>query len=301
MTIQSIPYVTLLGILFGSTLIASRFSVGQFQPTTYIGLRLTMAGLGHVVIYTLSRQRHWPAGRRLWQHGITLGVIGTAIPMTSIVISLQYLSSGVASLLITTGPALTVLLAHFFLPDEALNRRKSGGVILALGGAALLALRGESGLPNVSQASPVGYGLVLLAMVTSSCMTIYARRYMRDLDAFDVASIRMFAAALTIMPLSVLLVGLDLHAVDSQGYLALVYAALVGTFAGMMLAFHNIKRFGATAAAMTAYIIPLVAGVGGILVLGETFTVTMLVGMGIIIMGIAIINQSSPAQASPGP
>jgi drug/metabolite transporter (DMT)-like permease len=257
-----------------------------------------MAGLSHVVIYTLSRQRHWPADRRLWRHGIILGVIGTAIPMTAIVLSLQYLSSGVASLLITTGPALTVLLAHFFLPDEALNRRKSGGVMLALGGAALLTLRGESGLPDVSQASSVGYGLVLLGIATSSCMTVYARRYMRDLDAFDVASIRMFTAALTIMPLSILLVGLDLHTVDGQGYLALVYAALVGTFAGMMLAFHNIKRFGATAAAMTAYIIPLVAGIGGILVLGETFTVTMLVGMGIIIIGIAIINQSSPTQAS---
>jgi drug/metabolite transporter (DMT)-like permease len=291
LTVQALPYITFLGLLFGTTLIASRFSVGQFQPTTYIGLRLTMAGLGHVAIYSLARRRHWPTDRRLWRHAAVLGVVGTAIPMTAIAASLQYQSSGITSLLITTSPAITVLLAHFFLPDEALTRRKGLGVTLALGGAALLALRGESGLPDASQASPIGYGLVLLAMVSGSSMTVYARKYMRDLDAFDVASIRMFVATLAVMPLSILLIGFDLHAVNGQGYFALAYAALVGTFAGMMLAFYNVKRFGATAAAMTAYVVPVVAGIGGILFLGEKFTVVMLIGMGIIVSGIAIINQ----------
>jgi drug/metabolite transporter (DMT)-like permease len=293
MTLQALPYVSLLGFLFGSTLIASRFSVGQFEPVTYIGLRLTMASLGHAAVYTLARRRRWPAGRRLWRHAVVLGVLGTALPMTAIVTSLQYQSGGITALLVTTSPALTVLLAHFFLPDEALTLRKGAGVVLALGGAALLALRGESGLPDVSQASPVGYGLVLLAMALGSSMTIYARKYMRDLDAFDVASVRMFAASLAIMPVSALSVGFDLHAVDGQGYLALIYAAMVGTFAGFMLAFYNIQRFGATASAMTAYVIPVVTGIGGLLVLGETITPAMLVGMGVILSGIAIINQSS--------
>jgi drug/metabolite transporter (DMT)-like permease len=293
MTLQALPYVSLLGFLFGSTLIASRYSEGQFEPVTYIGLRLTMASLGHATVYTLARRRRWPTERRLWRHAVVLGVLGTAVPMTAIVTSLQYQSGGITALLITTSPALTVLLAHFFLSDEALTLRKSVGVVLALGGAALLALRGESGLPDVSQASPVGYGLVLLAMALGSSMTIYARKYMRDLDAFDVASVRMFAAALAIMPVSALCVGFDLHAVNGQGYLALVYAAMVGTFAGFILAFYNIQRFGATASAMTAYVIPVVTGIGGLLVLGETITPAMLVGMGVILSGIAIINQSS--------
>jgi drug/metabolite transporter (DMT)-like permease len=116
---------------------------------------------------------------------------------------------------------------------------------------------------------------------------------MRDLDPFDVASVRMFAAALAIMPVSALFAGFDLHAVNGQGYLALVYAAMVGTFAGFMLAFYNIQRFGATASAMTAYVIPVVTGIGGVLVLGETITSAMLVGMVVILSGIAIINQNN--------
>jgi drug/metabolite transporter (DMT)-like permease len=77
----------------------------------------------------------------------------------------------------------------------------------------------------------------MLAVISANAMTVYARRFMRDHDSFHVASIRMFAATLAIVPLSSWLVGLDLHAVRPQGYLALVYAALTGSFSGMLLAF----------------------------------------------------------------
>ncbi len=291
MTIQALPYIILLGFFFGSTLVASRFSVGQFEPTTYIGLRLALAGLGYTAVYAFSRRQHWPTDRRLWKHAIVLGVLGTAVPMTFIVTSLQYQSSGITSLLVTTSPAITVVLAHFFLGDERLDGKKISGVLLALGGAALLALRGESGLPDVAQSSSIGYILVLVAMLFGSGATIYTRKYMRDLDSFDVSSVRMVAAAAAVLPLSVIVVGFDLTAVTQQGYIALGYAALVGTFAGLLLAFYNIKQFGATAAAMTAYIIPVFAGIGGALLLNERITSFMLVGMALIMAGIALINQ----------
>ena len=114
---------------------------------------------------------------------------------------------------------------------------------------------------------------------------------MRDLDALDVASVRMWVAAAAVMPLSLLIVGFDLQNVTSQGYAALLYAALIGTFFGMMLAFYNIQRFGATASAMTAYVIPIVAVIAGVLFLGETITTFMAIGMALIIAGITLINQ----------
>jgi drug/metabolite transporter (DMT)-like permease len=291
LTLQALPYVLLQGFLFGSTLIASRFSVGQFRPTTYIGMRMVLASLCHLAVYMLARRQKWPNSSHLWRHAALLGIVGTAVPMVAIVSSLQYQSAGLTSVLLTSGPAVTVLMAHFFLADETLNPVKVAGVVLALGGAVLLVVRGESGLPDVSQASPLGYGLVVLAIISASSMTIYARKFMREYDFFDVASVRMFVATLTVMPLSALLVGVDLSSVDVRGYTALVYAALVGTFSGLMLSFYNIKRFGATAAAMPLYVIPVVASLGGALVLDEQITTGMLAGTGLIAAGIALINR----------
>jgi drug/metabolite transporter (DMT)-like permease len=291
LTLQALPYILLQGFLFGSTLVVSRFSVGQFEPTIYIGIRLVLASLCHVAVYSLVRNREWPRSPDLWRNAALLGLLGTAVPMVAIVSSLQFQSAGLTSLLLTAGPAVTVLMAHFFLPDETLNRTKGAGVVLALGGAVFLLALGESGLPDVSQASPLGYGLVLVAVSCGSGMTIYARKYMRDYDYFDVASVRMVTAALAVMPLSALLVGVNLSGVDARGYMALVYAALVGTFSGMMLAFYNVKRFGATASAMPLYVIPVVATLGGALLLGEQITAGMLAGVALIAAGIALINR----------
>ncbi len=44
---------------------------------------------------------------------------------------------------------------------------------------------------------------------------------------------------------------------------------------------------------MTSHVIPVVTGIGGVLVLGETITPVMLAGTGVIVSGIAIINRSS--------
>ena len=297
---QAFPPIILLGFLFGSTLVVSRFSVGQFQPSTYISLRLILASLGHIAIYLGARHRKWPAGRRLWSHAAVLGLFGTAIPMNAIVASLQFQSSGLTAVLITTSPAITVLMAHFFLPDEPLTRRKGVGVVLALGGALFLALLGESGLPDVTRANPLGYILILLAMICASATTIYARKYMRDLDTLDVASVRMWVAALVVTPIALLLVGFDLSRVTGQGYAALLYAALVGTFAGMMLAFYNIQRFGATSSAITAYVIPIAATIGGVLLLDETITLTMMLGMVVIIAGIVLLNRGIRIAAEGG-
>ncbi|MCB8944910.1 MAG: DMT family transporter [Ardenticatenaceae bacterium] len=295
MTVQALPYIIILGFFWGSTLIASRFSVGQFHPTTYIGLRLSLASLAHLSVYALSRQRQWPRDRQVWRHAILLGVLGTAVPMTAIVSSLQYLSSGITSILLTTNPALTIIFAHFFLSDELLTRRKAIGVFLALSGAALLAVRGETGLSDVGQSAWMGYLLIAISMLCGSSMTIYARKHMQAMDAFDVASIRMFVASLVVMPLSILFFGFDLTPVTTTGYLALAYAAFIGTFLGMMLSFYNIKRFGATAAAMTSYVMPIVTGFGGWLLLDEQITAVMLIGVGLIIAGIALINRKSRA------
>jgi len=295
---KAIPYIVLLGMFFGTSIVVSRFSVGQFEPITFIGLRLTLASLGFIVVFSLQiGHRRWPQGRDLWSRGFIMGVLGTALPMTGIVSSLKYLSSGLTSILITVNPAITVLMAHFFLEDEPLTRRKLVGVLIAVGGGILLVVLGESGLPDSGQVNPVGYLFALGGMLGGSTMTIYARKYMGSFDALDVTGIRMFAGALVLMPISFFIEGFDLSQVNYQGIAALIFAAIVGTFLGFLLSFYNIQRFGATAAVMTAYVIPVVAGLIGFLFLDEQITWGMSTGIGLIILGVWTINTIGRSRA----
>ncbi len=131
----------------------------------------------------------------------------------------------------------------------------------------------------------------MVGMIAGSAMAIYARKFLRPFNGFDVATARMVFATLFMLPIVLLFADLDFSRVSAQGYTSLVYTALVGAFLGLIVEFYIIKRFGATAAAMTAYVIPVVATACGALFLSERITLVMLIGMALIVLGIAIINQ----------
>lgn len=292
LSLEAIPYILLLGLMFGTTLTASSFGVGQFASMTFIGIRLALASAAYLVVFAFSiRGNRFPTDRDLWKHGVVLGIFGTAVPMNLFAGSLNFLSSGVVGILITIGPAITVVLAHIFLSDERLNRRKVVGVLLALTGALLLTLRGESGLSDVATANPVGYIMVGIALLSSNSMNIYVRRFMGDFNIIQVGAVRMFSAAMVTLPLSFIFVGFNLSRVTAAGWFVLGWAAIFGTLFASLLAFYNIQRFGATSAAIVSYLTPVFSGVLGALLLGETITPGMLASMAVIIIGVVILNQ----------
>lgn len=296
LSVQSIPYIFLQALLLGTNMLFSRYSLDQFHPLNFVGLRFFLAGTLVIFLYALGgrRGRTWPRDRRLWIHAATFGILGSVVPMTAVVTSLQYQSSGVTSVLITIGPAITVLMAHFFLPEESLNRRKALGVVLAFSGALVLALRGETGLADVTQANPIGYVLVFIAMIAASSMIIYARRFMRGYDVADVTNIQIIASAIFILPLMLLSVGLDLSRVNSGGVIALVYSSFGGTYGVLFIGYYIIDHFSATAASMTAYVIPIIVAIGGVLFLEEHITAGILGGLACIVVGLVLINELHP-------
>jgi drug/metabolite transporter (DMT)-like permease len=163
------------------------------------------------------------------------------------------------------------------------------GVFLALSGAFLIVALGETGLPNVNQANPIGYLMIFSAALFSGFTTIYVRKNMVQYQAFEVTSLRLFFAALFVLPLSFILDGFDLSRATTTGYVVVVFAALT-LFAGFFLGFYVIQRFGVTVAAMSDYVPPIVASLGGAFLLGEKVTTGMLAGMVLILTGVAVIN-----------
>ncbi len=291
MPIQSIPYILLLGLIFGTTLIGSRFSVGQFRPMAYVSLRLLLASVFYIMFY-LTGRRKMSRDHRLWKHAIILGVLGSAIPFSLTMSSLVYLSSGVVAVLVTTSPIMSVLMAHFFLYDEHLNLRKTLGIGIALCGVLLITLSGETGLKNVEKADPIGYVLVFLGLLFSSGMIVYSRKYMQGFSAFDVTTIRLTTATCLVFPLMFLMGDANFSQVNVDGVFVLLYASIIGTFIGALLEFYIIKRFGVTAGSMAAYIIPIVATIGGFFILGETITWVVVAAFFLIIFGLVLINRS---------
>jgi drug/metabolite transporter (DMT)-like permease len=290
-TFKALPFILLLGTLFGSTMVISRFSLGQMEPGVYNSLRLVIVIICFTLVFAFSPGRQWPRDRKLWLHAGIWGLLGLAIPMMSFISALQYQSSGVTSLLITLNVAITVILAHFFLSDETLTPRKFLGLAIAFAGAGLILLRGETGLASLGKADWRGYALVGAGVLGTSIGYIYARKFLQTSNEFQVISVRMVIAALVIIPFTLSTTGFDLSGVRWSGVLALLFSAVIGTFFTFQVEFLIVKRFGASATSEAAYIVPVVATGLGALLLGEQVTWTIVIGMLIIFVGITLLNQ----------
>jgi len=295
---KAFPYIALLGLFWGTNIVASRFGIGEFDPYLFIALRLSIATVFFSLILLLNGRR-WPRSPTIWRHATLSGLLGVAIPMSCFVLSLQYQSSGVASIFVTTAPALIVVAAHFFLPDERMTRNKGLGLVLAFSGSLFLALRGESGLADVSRANPLGFLLVFGGLCSETVNTIFVRRRMQQMDPQAVTAIRLLTGAVLVSSVALVLSDFSHMNITAAGYFSLGYAALIGALGGQFMAFYIMRRFGATAFSLTSYVIPLVATTFGVLLLDEIVTWSMGVGVLLIGGGIYLINRKQQLSSLP--
>jgi len=158
---------------------------------------------------------------------------------------------------------------------------------------------GETGLAGGDTSGSIkGYAFLLFSTVISTLTMVFARKYMKDLDPIDVSAIRLLTAAILVFPLSLFFFGWDVSAVPPIGIWAIVWAILFGTFGALLLNFYSLTQFGATATSLVSFFVPIFGTLGGVLVLGETVTSGMLLGMVVILGGIALLREPRTTSAT---
>jgi drug/metabolite transporter (DMT)-like permease len=290
MDIQALLLIISIGILWGTSINSIRYCIQMLDPFTFIGLRFSIVALIYLVVSGFHiAGKSLTKDKAIWKNGIVYSIFGDIIPITLFVFSLNYQSSGISSILASLYPVMTVLFAHFFLPDEKLNLLKGIGLLCSLGGVILMALRGESGLQNIQKVDLTGYLFVFLSAVISSGFVVYARKKMVSFDAWSLTSIRFITAAVITMPLSLIISGFDLTRLTRQGYLVVGYAGIV-LFVGFFVAFLIIQKFGATTYALVDYVTPISATLGGWLFMGEKISDGIVLGIVFISFGLVLLN-----------
>jgi drug/metabolite transporter (DMT)-like permease len=90
--------------------------------------------------------------------------------------------------------------------------------------------------------------------------------------------------------------------VTTETVAAIAVLGIVGTGFAYVLNYQIITSEGATVASPVTYLLPVVAIVLGVLVLSETVTATMLVGIAMVLVGVALTRRRTrPPQMTPQP
>jgi drug/metabolite transporter (DMT)-like permease len=164
--------------------------------------------------------------------------------------------------------------------------------VTAFAGVLLLILTRTSGLAGIATGFEIrGQLLALASALISAAGIVYARRALRQVNAVVVTAGQMFTGLLLTLPIALLLNDTDLSTLTWRAWFATFYAAMIGSYLGFLLLFYMVRRYGATVAALPAYLMPPVSATIGALLLGEVITPSLIGGAILILSGLFLTIQ----------
>ena len=282
------------GLLFGASVVATRFVVQQSDPLTIATLRY-LIGFGSMApFYLMPRLQR--KGIRQFAKGdllplTVLGVVFFGIIPFTFTLGLNYTYASRGGLVLAFGPLLTLLLATL-LKVEAMTPAKLAGVVLAIVGA-LLALAGTGALDGGLAGSRsmatlwLGDGIMLLTMVFFAIYNVFAHGYLRRYGALPVILHCLLSGTVFLLLAYLALRGAWPTAdLTPAGWGALIFIAIPGGAMGFALYIVALGRLSPARAAVFYNLNPVTAVALGAMFLGEPLTLSFWAGFILVVGGI---------------
>lgn len=273
--------------IWGSTFLGIRFGLETMPPFFLAGTRFIIAG---ATLYWFAKLRGAPKPTaRQWRDTTITGALFFLIGNGAVVWAQQTVPSGIAALLVAIIPLWVVLLQWIRPPHHRPVALVSLGVLLGLGGLALLIGPRSMG----GSIDPVGAGILGFGSLCWAYGTLYAGK--ADFPKMPIQTSAMqlltggiFLGLASIVTGELSRIGPETFALKST--LAVLYLIVFGSWIAFT-AYSWLTRVASPSLLATyAYVNPVVAVFLGWVFANEALTTRMLLAAAVIIFGVAMIT-----------
>jgi drug/metabolite transporter (DMT)-like permease len=285
-TMQRLDWAMLLALalVFGSAFFFGDLGLESFGPLSVAAGRVASAAV-ILTIVALLRGRRFPGEAKTWGALLVMGAINNAIPFSLIFWGQTRIDSGLAAILNAMTPIFTVLLAHL-VGDERLSLRRLAGVILDFAGVAVLIGPGALGHLDPTNIAELA---VLLAALCYALAGLWGRQF-RGLPTEVAAGGMLIGSSLIMLPAAAILEHPWTASPTMTSLGGIAALGLLSTAVAYLLYFRLLARVGATNLLLVTFLLPVVALALGAAFLGERVPAIDLLGLGLILAGLAAID-----------
>lgn len=278
--------IALQSMLWGSAFFFIAVARDALPPITMSALRLIPASLILLLVISWFGLR-LPATLHAWALIAGFCLFNNVIPFILIILAQRSVTGGTAAIFNSTAPLFAVFLAAYFIPDERLSWRRVIGIMIGIGGVAILVGGGISG--------GTGGLLARIALVVAAACyaisNVYARRLLPGYAPFALACAQMVCSFFIAAALSIIFEHpWTLPAPSWDGFLAIMGMGVFGSGLASLCHFTVLRRAGATNAMLVTIILPLTPILLGAAFLGERLTAREIVGAFVIASALVCID-----------
>lgn len=227
--------------------------------------------------------------RNDWLPLLGMSLCGMVINQFLYVLGIQYTSPTNACVVGTSTPVMTFILAALFL-HHRVTLLRVGGFLLASVGALVLILGSGGGLSG----HPLGDTLCLISQFSAACYFVFFGGVLRRYHPVTIMKwLFLFAAVLTLLPISSRLVALPSVTFSLQELFAIAYVVIGGSFFSYLLLIVGQRRLDPPTVAAYNYVQPIIAAVVGIMLGLDILTWQKCLSLLLIAAGVLLITKNA--------
>jgi drug/metabolite transporter (DMT)-like permease len=291
---RELAVLLVLGATWGSSFLFIKVGVEDLSPLMLVEARLFL-GAATVVIATYALGLSLPRTRRLWLDAAIMALMSNVVPFALIAWAETHIASGTASVLNASMPLFTAMLAPFFITDEGMTTPKLVGVLTGFVGVAVF---------SGGDITDIGSNALgdLAAVAAAACYAIglvFARLRFSGEHPLSLSAGQLVSGFVLLAPVAAVLgarEGISLHIDSGLSVLAL---GVFNTGFAYVMYLWLVAEVGAVRTSLVTYVIPVTGLLLGWAVLDETIGPAAVVGLLLIVAGIALVNRAALRRPQP--
>ena len=276
-------------VLWSSGFIGAKFGVPYAGAFTFLTLRFWLALallLPALVLWRTPWPQSWADAGHMAVAGILLnvGCLGGCFYAISL-----GLPSAIVAVIGGLQPLLTGVVAGTLLGERVSARQWLG---LSLGFAGIVMVLSDK--LTLGSAPPLAIVTAFLGLLGITGATLYQKRFCTGIPLRSGAAIQLAASSMITFPIALAMDGFAVHW-TGEFVLALLWLAGGLSIGALMLLWALVRRGAASKVSSLFYLTPPTTAVMGWAFFGERFGTLALIGMTVVVIGVALATRQQPA------
>jgi len=274
--IKGIFYIAIASIAFGVMPILAKLAYkGGANAINTLALRFTFASI-ILFIYIKTKKLSLRVSKEQIKLILFMGVIGYSMTSILLFVSYNYIDVGIAGMILHTYPLMVMILSIIIYKEKFKLKKFLYLMVTTIGVFIMLDVK-------VGNINTVG---VILVLLSALCYAIYvlgaSNDKVKNIDSYVMTFYISIISAIVGSTTGIVTNSFN-NPINFYGIIAILLIAFISTVVALMAFLKGVKLIGPTNSAIFSALEPIVSLVLGVIVLGESISIKIIIGSTIII------------------
>lgn len=276
----------MLALIWGGVFLAVRLALDEVPFVTSVAHRVFWAAI-ILWIYVWLRGLSVPRDRRTCIALLVMGCLNNVIPFSLMAWGQLHIESGLASVFNSATAIFGVIIAALILADERLTTRKVVGSLIGFFGVATAI--GLESLRNFDITS-LAQLAVVAGTISYGFAGVWARINLSALTPQVAAAGMLTGSSIVMVPAAFVIDGVPSFDLSATALGAIAYYVIFATAGAYLLYYRILAAAGSANLMVVTLLMPPISIMLGALVLDETLSTNVYVGLAFLALGLTILD-----------